>query len=90
MAAIEAGESIRLGDYDAEALYSPGPIARSAAARSAACVPISGGAGCLAVLHTEAQGVSDEELELLETVARMVSKRWPADRRRPPRSRRFR
>ena len=91
MAAIEAGESIRVADYDAEALLQPGAIARSAAAPSAACVPISGGAGCLAVLHTEAQGVSDEGLELLETVARMVSKRWPAaGRRRPSRSRRFR
>ena len=85
MAAIEAGEAVRVSDFDAESIYSPGPIARSASARSAACAPISGGAGCLAVLHTEAQGVCDGELELLETVARMVSKRWPAPRRRRPR-----
>ena len=81
-AAVDADEAVRVGDFSRERLYRPGPIARSAAARSVACVPIAGGAGCLAVCHTEANGVSDEELELLEAVARLLSKRWPASPRR--------
>ncbi len=55
---------------------APRPPAASPACRSA------GGAGCLAVCHTEANGVSDEELELLEAVARLLTKRWPASSRR--------
>ena len=81
-AAVDAGEAVRVGDFTCDALYRPGPIARSAAARSVACVPICGGAGCLAVCHTEANGVSDEELELLEAVARLLTKRWPTSSRR--------
>ena len=54
-AAVDAGEAVRVGDFSCERLYRPGPIARSAAARSVACVPIAGGAGCLAVCHTEAE-----------------------------------
>ena len=78
LAAIETDEAVRVGDFTAGVPYRPGPIALSAAARSAACAPISGGAGCLAVLHMEPDAVSDDELELLETVARLLSKRWPA------------
>ena len=88
MAAIEAGS--RSGSTTPRRFYSPGrsPVPPRRRVLRAFRSPVALG---VSPCCTRRRRVSDEGLELLETVAPMVSKRWPAaGRRRPPRSRRFR
>lgn len=76
-AAVDSGEAIRVDDFGANRGYRPGPLSVAVGARSAACVPIAGGAGCIGVMRSDAGAISDQELATLEAVGGLLSARWP-------------
>jgi PAS domain S-box-containing protein len=75
LVAIHSRETVVVPDFDRDSTYVPGPISIAAGARSVACVPVDDGLGCIGVMSSAPEGLAEDEVGMVERLARLLSGR---------------
>lgn len=72
-AAVRSGEVVSVRDFESQGIYRRGPLGAEAGVRSVGAAPLSDGNGYLTAVSREPHGLGTDELELLASVARLLT-----------------
>lgn len=75
-AALHSGEPVLVDDYEAQDVYGREPLLERLGVRSAAIVPFASGTAAVAAHSTRPNAIPHDGIEVLESVARLLSPRW--------------